>query len=739
MLITLLVFGFLHFFTPVAVSDECGLLPDADGTLILQTLCGEEAVLCTNIELGQEWRYRFKQNERLIEPNLGCNFDTLGFYSPINEEVLSSNFAPFYIKDWQVNSSFFSGEFLSVNALVDSLNTWDSNGDWQFDQINDRITGGNPRNRYGALTIEILPTNTTIVSEYNINITARNVGIVLTEGEHTIAITDLANRCTEELKVRVVCTTTDVVRVNVEQGESRKVCFNNDELLGEIATLSNTDINPRNYTWRELEDNCVEFRGNLSGQDSTHIVVCDEIGVCDSTLIIISVQSGMNTQQRALVRLGEKGTFCINQERFGLPGALQRFENTCASSTSNAQFELDQDNFCINYEGVELGNMKACIEMCDVFGNCDDFELSLTVVQPQFVSDTIFLDVETEEYCFDISQLEGNINIVEDCETPSPMSRVVFELDPKNYCIQYTGTSVGKDSLCVWLSDNDGNATLTVLYINVVQAEAAVVSESVFINETIRVCVDTTELPGRINQFFNTCPEESGVLSDIFIANNHCVEITGLELGQESACLVLCDDLGVCDTTYLTINVVPFGEPPNVQDDSISTSQMKNVNIRVQDNDNLIGGVSVISIGTPPKYGQVVINADGTITYFPDEKACTGEDRFTYLLCNDAGCGTAIVSIKVFCEQMNIFTGMSPNGDGINDVFFISNIDLFPDNHLQVYNRWGHLVYEAEGYKNDWQGTWKGRLLPDGTYFYILTILDKETEIVRKGNIELHR
>ncbi|MEL6945290.1 MAG: gliding motility-associated C-terminal domain-containing protein, partial [Bacteroidota bacterium] len=100
---------------------------------------------------------------------------------------------------------------------------------------------------------------------------------------------------------------------------------------------------------------------------------------------------------------------------------------------------------------------------------------------------------------------------------------------------------------------------------------------------------------------------------------------------------------------------------------------------------------------------------------------------------------TATVSIKVICEEMNIFTGMSPNGDGINDVFFISNIDLFPENRLQIYNRWGHLVYEVEGYENDWNGTWKGKLLPDGTYFYILTFLDKETEIVRKGSIELHR
>ncbi|MEN0048313.1 MAG: gliding motility-associated C-terminal domain-containing protein [Bacteroidota bacterium] len=737
MLFTL--FLFLNFFHPAETSNECGLLPDVEGTLLLQTLCGEDAVLCTNVILGEEWRYRFKQNERIIEPKLGCNFDTLGFYSPINKEVLSSSFAPFYINNWQINNASFSGEILSIDALIDSLNTWDNSGTWQFDEANNRITGGNPSNRYGALTIEILPTNTTIVAEYNINITAQNIGIVLEEGEHTIAITDLANRCTEELQVRVICTTTEIIRVNTASGESRVVCFDEEELLGEITSLKNTDTNPTNYSWQLKEGNCVEFRGNVSGRDTTHIVVCDDFGVCDSTLIIIAVQSSLNAQQRALVRLGERGTFCIDQERFALPGDLQQFENTCTNNNEVANFELSQNDFCISYEGLQLGNTTACIKMCDVFGNCDDFELSLTVVQPQFVVDTVFVGVETGEYCFDVSQLGENLIITEDCESPSPIRKVDFELDPKNYCVQYTGNAVGRDSLCVWLNDTEGNAALTVLYIDVIDAMADSFVDTIFINETIRICVDTTELPGNINQFFNSCPEESGVVSDIFITSDHCVEITGLELGVENACLVLCDDLGVCDTTNLTINVVPYDQPPTVRDDSTSTFQMQNINIPVQNNDELIGGVSIISIGTPPKNGQVVINGDGSITYFPDEQNCTGEDRFSYLLCNDAGCSTATVTIEVICEEMNIFTGMSPNGDGINDVFFIANIDLFPNNQLQIFNRWGHLVYEVEGYQNDWTGTWKGKLLPDGTYFYILTILDKETEIVKKGSIELHR
>lgn len=71
--------------------------------------------------------------------------------------------------------------------------------------------------------------------------------------------------------------------------------------------------------------------------------------------------------------------------------------------------------------------------------------------------------------------------------------------------------------------------------------------------------------------------------------------------------------------------------------------------------------------------------------------------------------------------------GFSPNGDGINDDFVLQNkkgIKL----SLQVYNRYGGLVYNNPDYRNDWNGTSEeGRKLPDGTYFYIIKSTDGQT------------
>ena len=66
-------------------------------------------------------------------------------------------------------------------------------------------------------------------------------------------------------------------------------------------------------------------------------------------------------------------------------------------------------------------------------------------------------------------------------------------------------------------------------------------------------------------------------------------------------------------------------------------------------------------------------------------------------------------------ELVNIFT---PNGDGKNDRLIFKYIELYPDNHLTVFNRNGAVVYEANGYSNEWDGDGAA----DGTHFFVLEL-----------------
>ena len=90
-------------------------------------------------------------------------------------------------------------------------------------------------------------------------------------------------------------------------------------------------------------------------------------------------------------------------------------------------------------------------------------------------------------------------------------------------------------------------------------------------------------------------------------------------------------------------------------------------------------------------------------------------------------------SLVLGCGTILVHNAFSPNGDGINDVFTIDNIgdtSCYPENTVEIYNRWGVLVFETKNYNNqsnNFEGISRGRTtisqstgLPTGTYFYIL-------------------
>ena len=100
--------------------------------------------------------------------------------------------------------------------------------------------------------------------------------------------------------------------------------------------------------------------------------------------------------------------------------------------------------------------------------------------------------------------------------------------------------------------------------------------------------------------------------------------------------------------------------------------------------------------------------------------------------------------------DITVYNAVSPNDDSSNDFFFIDGLECYPDNTVEIYNRWGILVYDERGYDNNlksFKGISEGRntvnkneLLPDGTYFYILKYTDEENKNHdRSGYLYLNR
>ncbi|MEK6780594.1 MAG: FG-GAP-like repeat-containing protein [Bacteroidota bacterium] len=70
----------------------------------------------------------------------------------------------------------------------------------------------------------------------------------------------------------------------------------------------------------------------------------------------------------------------------------------------------------------------------------------------------------------------------------------------------------------------------------------------------------------------------------------------------------------------------------------------------------------------------------------------------------------------------------SPNGDATNDLWTIPAVQSFSDCTISIFNKQGSKVFEQKGYSNNWDGTYEGKELPEGTYYYVLTCPDKQPE-----------
>lgn len=112
------------------------------------------------------------------------------------------------------------------------------------------------------------------------------------------------------------------------------------------------------------------------------------------------------------------------------------------------------------------------------------------------------------------------------------------------------------------------------------------------------------------------------------------------------------------------------------------------------------------------------------------------EDVYNVIITDDIGCTLdtlAVVEPNIGC--FFIATALTPNGDGANDEWLIGGLEYFPLSEVQVYNRWGQLLYESIGYSVPWDGTHNGNDLPASDYYFIIRYDDAEDPIT--GSVTL--
>jgi gliding motility-associated-like protein len=205
--------------------------------------------------------------------------------------------------------------------------------------------------------------------------------------------------------------------------------------------------------------------------------------------------------------------------------------------------------------------------------------------------------------------------------------------------------------------------------------------------------------------------------------------------GKDTMVVSVCEfNKKKCYENYIYFDVIPVADSFIVNSEDFEIKKgltLSNTKTIVTLNDyNIDGGIISVnsyvtensiqqidsSITIAGKLGTLTISKNGVFSYTSTEGL--GDDVFIFEVCANGICKKDTLTITVY----GVTTGITPNGDGINDYYVI----VYPENwgtaYLQVYNRWGSLVYEMDNYLDQWNGTSNrgvtvGNDLPDGTYF----------------------
>ncbi len=184
---------------------------------------------------------------------------------------------------------------------------------------------------------------------------------------------------------------------------------------------------------------------------------------------------------------------------------------------------------------------------------------------------------------------------------------------------------------------------------------------------------------------------------------------------------------GICGPDATDTLHIDYKYAPVAQDDQLNVSFAGRALIAPLDNDSYPSDFT-IAILQEPAHGQLIDKGNGLYEYQADINFI-GNDQVIYELCSvDCECSQAVMYFSVGGDaQCIVPTIITPNGDGINDLFVIPCLaqdGVYPDNSVSIINQWGDEVFYASPYHNDWDGTYNGEDLPAGTYFYVVKFGD---------------
>ena len=442
----------------------------------------------------------------------------------------------------------------------------------------------------------------------------------------------------------------------------------------------------------------------------------------------------------------------------GLYYAEARFPATGCTSTERFMIEvIALPTYSIftdttSCKATEVGIDTAWLS---TISGCDSIVITNTTyvpLPPDFVSNETCIWEEVGQYIDTLASVQGCDSIVlyENLFPPSLITLLPDTLvcipDQIGLDTLFLENAIGCDSLVVqnWLqapplqSQVDtiicsGNSLLFagqlidddgIYYDTLTSTEGcdSLITLALTVQDTLFETVDTSICAGDIYFFGNTQIAIAGEYAQYFVTEEGCDSLTQLNLG-----VITIDD-------YMSL-----GDTAELLNEDLNTT------IDLLQNDEIPGDGWWIELISSPTQGSAQLSDEGILNYILTNPDFLGIDSFTYRLCTNTCIDTCLeagITVQVFEDcitqiEDNLPTGFTPDGDGINDLFDplggiqISCIQNPENTELIIMTKWGEILFHPSPYQ-PWDGRMNGKVLPQGTYYYILSLEAPEKKTFKK-------
>ncbi len=431
-----------------------------------------------------------------------------------------------------------------------------------------------------------------------------------------------------------------------------------------------------------------------------------------------------------------------------------------ATSSDESVATVSINGSTLTYTEVANGTTTITVTADDSNGGTetDDFTLTINNVNDAPVlANAISDQSENEGFTSNTVDLT-NVFTDEDGDvltfTATSSDESVATVSINGSTLTYTEVENGTTTITVTADDSNGGTetddfTLTISNVNDAPVVANAISDQSenegFASNTIDLTNVFTDEDGDVLTFTATSSDESVATVSI---NGSTLTYTEVANGTTTITVTADDSNGGTETYDFTLTIIDVNEAPIVLNALADEEQEEGFETLTVDlSDVFEDGDGDVLTYTVSVDDESVVTAFAGSSDLTITEVSPGETTITVTAEDGRGGSVSdafnitIIKAEVPAEP-SIPQGFSPNGDGVNDQWVVPNIENYPNNRVNIFDRGGKLVYSTTGYNNT-DNAFEGLAnassaisrssgLPDGVYYYVIDLGNGET---RKGTI----